>query len=395
MKRRILLTAAGILTVILPLCIGSRALAQKFKKAENAMYWRNEVIATYDNEGRMIYTPTSDYTRNANALESLLNNDTEKTLVIPEGSKVYLDEVLDIGSNTTIIANGAEIIQKTAKDGVLHHAVDGYQYDAIENVTVIGGHWYNEVNNDAVTMFRFIHGSNLTFQNVTIDTNYGGHAMTLVACKDVTVDGCTMVAANPDTKKKDSVEEALQLDIAAPNTAPNAGGGQYTNGQVCQDITVKNSILKGSRGMSSNISKQYPKFYKNYHKNITVENCELYGESSEGLALFNTVGYTVTDNIITSAGTVTKGNHSDGLHIILFGKNKSSKNYANSITGNTIYGKVHGVNMWSFTKALYGKTTAKNNHVYTKSGKKSEAFLIRCCTKKAVSGNKIKKWKQS
>lgn len=384
------LAAISILAGVLSLCSADRTMAQQ---DDQTIYWRNEAVAAFDSEGRMIYSPTSDYTRNANALEFLLDNDKEKTLVIPEGTKLYLDEVLDIGSNTTIIATGAEIIQKTANAGVLHHKIDGYQYDAIKNVTIIGGHWTNETNKDAVTMFRFIHGSDLTFQNVAIDTNYVGHAMTLVACKDVTVDGCTMVAGNPSTKKKTSVEEALQLDIATPNTAPNAGGGKYVNGQICQNITVKNCTLKGSRGMSTNISKKYTKFYKNYHKNITVKNCKLYGASAEGLALFNTVGYNITNNTITSNGTVTTGNHSDGLHIILFGKDKSSKKYPNSIIGNTIRGKVHGVNMWSLTKALYGKTTAKNNKIYTKAGKKSDAFLIRCCTKSIVSGNKIRKWK--
>lgn len=385
-----LLITFSILTGILSLCSAGQAMAQE---ENQTIYWKNEAVAVFDDNGRMIYSPTSDYTRNANALEYLLDNDEEKTLVIPEGVTVYLDEVLDIGSNTTIIATGAEIIQKKANIGVLHHAVDGYQYDAIKNVTIIGGHWTHETNKDAVTMFRFIHGSDLTFQNVTIDTNYIGHAMTLVACKNVTVDSCTMVAGNPSTKKKTSVEEALQLDIATPNTSPNAGTGKFVNGQICQNITVKNSTIKGSRGMSANISKKYPEFYKNYHKNITVKNCELYGASAEGLALLNAVGYHITGNKITSAGTVTKNNYSDGLHIVLFGSNKSSKKYSNSITGNTIRGKVHGVNMWSFTKALYGKTTAKNNKIYTKTGKKTEAFLIRCCTKSVVSGNKISKWK--
>jgi len=383
------LITAGILAGILSTSSASGAAEQKGQ----AIYWKNEAIAIIDSEGRMVYSPTSDYTRNANALEYLLDNNKKKTLIIPEGTTVYLDEVLDIGSNTTIIATGAEIVQKTASAGILHHAIGGYQYDAIQNVTIIGGHWTHEINKEAVTMFRFIHGSGLTFQNITIDTNYVGHAMTLVACKDVTIDGCTMVAGNSSTKKKTSVEEALQLDIATPNTAPNAGTGKYVNGQICQNITVKNSTIKGSRGMSTNISKKYPKFYKNYHKNITVKNCTLYGASAEGLALLNAVGYRITNNKITSDGTATKNNYSDGLHIVLFGKNKSSKKYANSITGNTIRGKVHGVNMWSFTKALYGKTTVKNNKIYTKAGKKTEALLIRCCTKSIVSGNKINRWK--
>ena len=121
-------------------------------------YFKNQQVAHTDGKGRLVYMPTEDYTLNANALEMLLDNEEKVTLVIPKGTTLYLDEVLDIGSNTTIIAKGANIVQKNAQAGILHHSIKGYNYDAIKNVT--------------------------------IDTNFQGHAMTLFACKNVTVDGC-------------------------------------------------------------------------------------------------------------------------------------------------------------------------------------------------------------
>ena len=354
-------------------------------------YWGRQQVGYTNESGEIVYMPLENYGQNANALERILGTDDQVTLVIPEGETVYLDEVVDIGSNTTIIATGARIVQKKAGDGILKHEVDGYDYDAVKNVKIKGGHWYSEDNSLAATTFRFIHGKNIRIEDVEIDTNYAGHGITLVACKNVVVDGCRILAFNNSTKSFDSVEEALQIDVAAPNTAPNAGGGKYVKGQICKDITVKNCTLRGSRGLSANISKKYPEFYVNYHKNITITGCNIKGTSAEGVALFNAVGYTLKKNTIVSKGKNREGNHSDALHINLFGNNKTSKNYSNRIIGNTIKGDVHGINMWSFTKAKYGKTVVKKNTISTRVKDKSQAMLIRCCTKTVIKKNTIKK----
>lgn len=82
-------------------------------------------------------------------------------------------------------------------------------------------------------MMRFAHGKNLTFDGVNIDTNYQGHGLELIACKDCVVKNCKILAKNNKTKNKMSVEEALQIDIATPLTAPGIlreGGKQsYVN----------------------------------------------------------------------------------------------------------------------------------------------------------------------
>ncbi len=367
-----------------------------FNKADaKDYYWRNEVIATEDEQGRLIYTPTTDITRNVHALESLLSNNQKKTLVIPEGTTVYLDEVLDIGDNTTILASGASIVQINNGMGLIQHEVDGYNYNSLKNVTIIGGHWYNQKNAKGTTMFRFMHAANLRFKDVAIDCNYQGHALTLVACKNVTVDNCTMLAKNNATKSSQAVEEALQMDIAAPNTAPSAAtkGKKYVNGQTCCNIKVVNSTFRGSRGISTNISKKYPALYKkNYHKNITISNCTINANSSEGIALFNAVGYTVQNNVVKTTSKWRQGNHSDALHIILFCQKKTSKKYKNTISGNTFYGDVHGINMWSMTMAKYGKTSVTNNKIYIRANDKTQANLVRCCTKTTVKKNRIAKW---
>lgn len=365
----------------------------KAAKEGKEIILRKEVIGVYKENGKIEFVPQGDAARNRQALEYILDNDKKKTLVIPKGKTVEVEAVIDIGDNTTIIADGATIIQQVNGLGLIKHGVDKINYKSIQNVKIQGGTWKNKVNSKGCTMFRFAHGNNLTFKDVKIETNYQGHALELIACKNVTVNGCNLYAANKKTRSKNSVEEALQIDIATPITAPgvyeSTKNKKFVSGQTCKNITVKNCKVSGSRGICANFASKEKKYLGKYHMGITIDNCKAIGESGEGIALFNAVGIKVNNCMIRSNSIRKKEAYSVGLHLALMGKNKISEKYSNIITKNKIYGYRQALNIDSHDTSLYGKTTVKNN--IGKASDKKTAFHMVRCKKLIASGNKASK----
>lgn len=354
----------------------------------------DSAIKTQDDGTQMVFQPTGDIRQDSRNLKQLLGNDNKKTVVIPSGSEVQVDVVLRIGDNTTLIADGATIIQTCNEKGILMHDVDGGNYDSIKNVEVRGGVWKNAVNQYGCSMFRFAHGDQLTFQNVTIETNYEGHGLELIACRNVLVKNCKIVAKNDKTKNENSVEEALQIDIATPTTAPGISSNRaYVNGQVCKNIEIVNSEISGSRGVCANFASGDDEFKNNFHTNITIRGCTITGASAEGLALFNTAGCVVKKNTIITNSSRTAGTYGNGFSMMLFGTSKISEKQKNTILNNTIYGKNAGIHIFSDTGCKFGQTTIKGNKVYSKSGA-DKCMNINDCVKVSESNNKCQKWKK-
>lgn len=377
--------------MVLSICLFGLMITKHVSVASQAgeeIILRKTVVGIYRADGSIEFVPQSDPARNRQALEYILSADTKKTLIIPSDKTVKVEAVIDIGDNTTIIADGATIIQQNNGLGLIKHGIDRVDYGSIKNVTIQGGTWKNEINSKGCTMFRFAHGSNLTFKGITIETNYEGHALELIACQNVTVSNCKFYATNSSTKSKNSVEEALQIDLATPITAPgvlnSTGNKKFVSGQTSKNITIKDCNVSGSRGICANFSASEPKFKNNFHVGITIENCNVTGESGEGIALFNSVGVKVKNCVIRSNSTRKKEAYSVGLHLALMGKNKISTKYENVITNNKIYGYRQALNIDSHTTSLYGKTTVKNN-VGSASDKKTAFHMVRC--KKLVESN--------
>ncbi len=393
-KKSIIRCISFMLSCLCLLSIFIISPASKAAEAGEEIILRKVVIGTYQEDGSILYAPQSDAARNRQALEYLLDNDSKKTLVIPSGSKFSVDAVIDIGDNTTIIADGATIIQENDGFGLIKHNVDALNYKSISHVKIQGGTWKNYTNKTGCTMFRFAHANDLTFKDVTIETNYQGHALELIACQNVTVDNCKLYAANISTKKKNSVEEALQIDLATPATAPGVYEStgynkKFVNGQTCKNITVKNCTVSGSRGICSNYAATEPKFQGKFHTNITILNCKATGESAEGIVLFNAVGVTVKNCTIRSNSTRKDEAYSVGLHLALMGKNNIASKYTTTITNNKIYGYRQGLHIYSHSSSLYGKTTVKNNTAWATD--KNAAFHLLSCKSLSESKNTSKK----
>ena len=123
-----------------------------------------------------------------------------------------------LGSNTTIIADGATIVMTSKDKGILSNKPEAVNYRALTNVKIQGGTWEITDKKEACSVMAFSHGSNVTIDGVMILSNYQSHAIELIAMKNTTVQNSTLKVQG--RKKKKSVEEALQIDVAAPQTAP-------------------------------------------------------------------------------------------------------------------------------------------------------------------------------
>lgn len=348
--------------------------------------------AAEDSENTLVYDPENPMT--SYQLQGFLSTNKEKTFIIPSGTTLYVTQVIDIGDNTTIIADGATICQTADGKGVLKHIVDGGKYNSIKNITIIGGTWKNQKNTSGCTMFRFAHGKNLKFQNVDIRSNYQGHGLELIACKNVIVENCTIIAENEKTKSFSVHEEALQIDVASPLTSPGilreGGKKSYVAGQTCQNITVKDCTISGARGICANFTHN-EQYMNRIHKNITITGCTVTAYTAEAITLFNTVNCTVKNNTVKTYSKDKANSYSCGIHLLFMKKLKNVTKYKDIISGNKVYGNYAGIEVSSKLRSTRGPVTITNNTVYCKQGKDRciRAFF---CKKTTTSKNKIKKW---
>ena len=304
------------------------------------------------------------------------------------GETYYLSSYINLQSNDTIDATGATVI---VTGGATRNSEYTTGYDSMKNVKIMGGTWLsNKKDGNTGTTFSFAHCSGITLEDMDIrTTNAEGHAVELVGCKDVTIRHCNIEAQGKGKSK--SVEEMIQIDLAAPTTAPFLSS-KYQNGLACQNITVEGCTVTGNRAVCANYAKKNKKYLKKYHKNITVKNNKLTGNTSEALALFNTINAKVQNNTIITKSKRTSEAYSVGCHVALFGKIKAFSKGKITVTGNTIKGGRQGFFLCSHTKTKYGKLIIKNNKIYCKKGKK-KALQTYSVKKVKKSGNKLYKWK--
>ncbi len=331
---------------------------------------------------------------NADALNQLCRGDEKKTVIIPKGSTVKIEYLIRVGNNTTIIADGATIIQTKDKTGVISTNVDSAGYNSVKNIKIQGGTWKNEVTKSGGTMMRFAMGSNITITGATVETNYEGHAIELIACKNVTVQKCKLIAKGKINA--DSVEDALQIDLATPITAPGIkaeGGEKYLKGQTCSNIKILNNTIMGSRGLCANYASKEPKYQNKFHDNITVRGNTITSVSAEALALLNTLNATVENNKIVSKAPRSRDNYSNGLNIVAMGTTPKLSKAQLVIKNNTIKGAWRALRIESpTTSGKYKKATIQNNKLYTKDGGKETDLFLRSVSKISKKKNKTYKW---
>lgn len=305
------------------------------------------------------------------------------------GKTYYLSSYLRLDSYYTIDATGAKIVVSGAATKNSRYTKD---YASMTNIRIKGGTWVSDkATGNSGTTFSFAHCRNIVLENMDIrTTNAESHAIELVACQGVTIRNCKVIAQG--TGKKKSVEEMIQIDLAAPATAPFLAS-EYQNGLACKNITITGCTVIGNRGICANFANRNKKFLNKYHQNIVITNNHITGNTAEALALFNTINAKVTGNTIITKSKRLKDSYSIGCHLAMFGKAKKVfKKGKITVNNNTIKGGKAGFQIASHTKTKYGKVIVKNNKIYCKKGKKN-ALKVYSAKKKTVKKNKLKKWK--
>ena len=265
---------------------------------------------------------------------------------------------------------------------------------------VNGGIWKNSSSSGlAGTMMRISYASNISINNATVYTNYKGHGIELISCSNVVVNNCTLKAQGKCSKT--CVEEQLQIDLSSPTTAPGLYrlSKKLCNGTPCKNITVKNCTIQGARGICANFAgagneAKYRKA-RNYHSNITIENCNVTGISAEAIALFNTKSATVKNCRITTKTPKSRNSYSVGL-AVAYQKGSAPKATTKtknviSLTNNTVKGGQQGIFVRSNASKKLGTVIVSGNTVSAKKGKKN-AIKVLSAKKVKIAKNKTKKW---
>lgn len=406
MKKRSWLVLATIMVCFATVFFLLPEKVSAHQTGEVVMGGWNRVAGTYNAKGQIVLnvctedyqtrTGTIDYTHvNSNAIDSICKGDAKKTLVIPAGATVELMNTCQIGSNTTIIADGATIIMKGKDKGIFANRPDKLNYKSLENVTIHGGTWKLTDETGSCSVLRFSHGNNVLLDSLTVVSNYESHAIALVAMKNSTVQNCTLQVQGK--KNKNSVEEALQIDVATPKTAPVLVkfGTKFVQGQTCKNIKVLNNIIEGSRGVGVNFDGADGNKYRNkFHDNITIMGNTMTGYSAEGCVVYNTIHAVVKNNVIRTYSTRKKKSYSVGLNITIQGKasNKMMKNSKITVENNTIYGVRQGMQVISMTSSKYKNAIVKNNRCY--ASKKKEALKISNKAVKKIKNTNNKQYKR-
>lgn len=368
------------------LCPGMKASA----KYGDAVEWQGRTVAIMDEQGQMIYQPIGDNGElETQALQYLLGNDKKKTLMIPEGTVLNLNETLEIGNNTTLLVTGATMIQTKANTCLLSNEVDQEAYQSLKNVRIQGGIWKNKLNTKAYCSMCFIQASNVTIENATILSCTLGNGIRLAGCKNVNISACEIRAEKPGRKTKAQERASIEIVPATPlltRDVRSVANEDYVKGQECENISVKGCIVHGSLGIYAGYAKQEKKYREKLHNNVKIVGCTVTGTETEALSLENTIAYTVKNNLLISRAKTKEGIHASAMLAQLSAK-KVRKKAENLISGNVLYGSRYGILVRSKTKGRYGKTRVQRNRSHV-AGKKKNAIVIKNCRKKVIKNNK-------
>lgn len=377
---------------------GISASADAVSAADKYVYQHGRKIAKLaaDGEIRMIMQKSAHL--NGSALNYLMHDyksaKKHKTIRLPKGT-FKTDRGVNIVSDLTIIASGTTVYQTDPNKNIVYHNPTKTDYKSLQNVRIKGGIWKiknNEKQKRATSTIRFNFASGIVLDGCTVYTNHCSHAVELIACKNVRVNKCKLIAKGRNIKT--SLEEALQIDLSTKATAPTvaAFGSRFVKGQTCENIRVTDCVISGSRGICSNkTDTEGSKYLGKYHKNITIAGCTITGETSEAVALHNAVGVTVKNNTIVSKGSRLDTVYTIGLNVATFKKNNCSAKYRNVIYGNKVKGGRQGIFVKAYAGNKFGTTVVRNNRVYCKKGK-SNAICVSDCKKIVQRGNKTAKW---
>lgn len=362
------------------------------KKASGKKVTYNHKVVAYQSAANTYnFVPTGSAAGNRRALNYLMAGDNTKIINIK--NNISIDTYLRPGNNTTINAGKYTI---TSNNGVIINDPATTSYNDLKNVTINGGIWKNSSSKGLEgTMMRISYATNISINNATVYANYTGHGIELISCSNVVVNHCTLKAQG--NCPKNSVEEQLQIDLSTPKTAPGLYrlNRKLCNGTPSKNIIVKNCTIKGSRGICANFAGSESKYRtaRNYHSNITIENCNVTGVSAEAVALFNTKSAIVKNCKITTKTPLKRNSYSVGLAVVYQNGSSPKTNVKNvvNISNNTVKGGRQGIFVYSHTSQKFGTVIVKGNKAYAKKGK-GNAIQVLSAKKAQIAKNITRKW---
>jgi pectate lyase len=182
------------------------------------------------------FVPTGDAHLDWKNLEGLVEGSQRKVINIKSGSNFQIDAPLHPGSNTTINATGSTItvIRHHGKiQNLVYPHPKSTKYDAIKNLTLKGGKWRSsEKGGYKGGLIAIAHGTNITLDGIDVNANWNGHAVEIMACKNVTIKNSKIWSIgklSPTCK-----EEALQIDLTTKKSTPQVWryGSKYAKWQT-------------------------------------------------------------------------------------------------------------------------------------------------------------------
>lgn len=318
---------------------------------------------------------------NSGEFYDAIRRNGEKTIKIMKNISIGTTYV---NSNTKIIATGRTI---KCSGGALRNLPKKVNYGSVKDIEIIGGIWKSAYKR---SLFQFVHARDIEMKNMNITCGITGHAIELIACKDVEINGCKITGVGKCSKT--CLEEQIQIDIATPRTAPTVPG-KFRKGQTCKDIEIENCTVTGARAICANYASKENKYKKKFHNGIEIKNCKLTGKTSEALALFNAMNVKVVKNTIKSNSSRRNSPYSIGCHLNMFGKITGVKDADRTavIKNNKVWGGRQAIQVYSKSSSKYRKVTVTGNKAYCKNGSGS-ALKIAGARKTVVKGNKTYKW---
>lgn len=231
------------------------------------------------------------------------------TVTIKPGTYNITESFIVYG-NTTIEATGATLnyvrtVTGDGKDGkapILTNYCSGKKgYSGAGNITVNGGTWDFQgkpgEENDGCSMeaFRFMHGSNLNFTNLTMQNLYESHFITIEGVKQVTISGCTF----REMRNYDARKEAIHIDCMHNDSmAPSNQDNTVYDDTICNDVTVTGCIFDSvPRGLGTHIA-----VAGLYPSNMTITNNVFRNITYEAIKAYHYKNVTISGNTITNAG---------------------------------------------------------------------------------------------
>lgn len=246
-----------------------------------------------------------------------------KVLLKP-GETYYINEPLQVYSNTIIEASGATI-EKTydtaiSKTSGLLQNVKGTSaggYDLAKNIYIHGGTWTGgdlSQATDSGTNIIFVHVEELYIWDANIKNAYCGHLVELNAVKNAVIENCSF--SGRKSLDSSSTDIAFQLDIAdeaddnmdAPDH-DSVPDGYLKDGTSCQNISFINNKFNvdtdsGLETFRSAVgaNKLLVSKKNKYMENITISGNTITETSEVAILARGFKSGTITNNTITNAG---------------------------------------------------------------------------------------------